>query len=98
VLAMEEPNNVCGGAVSVAEMADPAGAGAEVIASPWGKNTPTPASSEAAVMGAESWPALEEARQKVALASPAKAGAGNAAPADSAKGTRASPPPPSSQV
>jgi la-related protein 1 len=95
---MEEPNNVAGGAVAAAEMADPAGAGAEAIASPWGKNTPPPASGEAAVMGAESWPALEEARQKVALASPAKAGAGNATPADSAKGTQASLPSPPSQV
>ncbi|GJN37897.1 hypothetical protein PR202_gb26896 [Eleusine coracana subsp. coracana] len=93
---MEEPNNAGGGAAAAAEMADPAGAGAGVGAgaSPWRKNTPPPAEGEAAVMGAESWPALEEARQKVASESPAKAGVGNAAPADSAKGAQASPPPP----
>jgi la-related protein 1 len=95
VSAMGEPNNVGGGAVAAAEMADPAvaGAGAEAVASPWTNNMPPPATGEAAVMGAESWPALEEARQN-----PAKAGAGNAAPAESAKGTQAFPPLPPSQV
>ncbi|OEL34909.1 La-related protein 1A [Dichanthelium oligosanthes] len=89
---MEEPN-VGGGAAAP----DPAGGGAGVGAgaSPWRKTTPPPlVAGEAAVMGAESWPALEEARQKVAPESPAKAGAGNAAGGDSAKGPQGSPPPP----
>ncbi|TKW12678.1 hypothetical protein SEVIR_5G050800v4 [Setaria viridis] len=88
---MEEPN-VGGGAAA----ADPAGGGAAVGAgaSPWRKTTPPPAAGEAAVMGAESWPALEEARQKVAPESPAKAGAGNAVGGDLAKGPQGSPPPP----
>ncbi|TVU22565.1 hypothetical protein EJB05_32275 [Eragrostis curvula] len=97
---MEEPNNVGAGAVAAAEVADPAGgaAGAGAGASPWRKNTPPPDAAEAAVMGAESWPALEEARQKVSSeAPPAKAGAGNAVPADSVKGAQVSPPPPPSQ-
>lgn len=98
VSAMEEPNNVGGGTVAAAAVADPAGAGSGAGASPWRKNTPPPAEGEAAVMGAESWPALEEARQKVASESPAKAGVGNAVPPDSAKGTQASPPPPPYQV
>jgi la-related protein 1 len=101
VSAMGEPNNVGGGAVAAVEMADPAvaGAGAEAVASPWTNNMPPPSTGEAAVIGAESWPALEEARQKkVASENPAKAGAGNAAPAESAKGMQASPPPPPSQV
>ncbi|RLM65260.1 hypothetical protein C2845_PM16G20310 [Panicum miliaceum] len=72
---MEEPS-VGGGAAA----ADPAsGGGTGPGASPWRKATPPPAASaETAVMGAESWPALEEARQKAALESPAKAGPGNA--------------------
>ncbi|KAF8724155.1 hypothetical protein HU200_021171 [Digitaria exilis] len=96
---MEEPN-VVGAAVA----ADPAasvggGAGVGATASPWRKTTPPPSAPEAAVMGAESWPALEEARQKVTPGSPAKAGAGNAGRGDSAKETQGSPPPPpSSQV
>ncbi|CAO2180345.1 unnamed protein product [Urochloa humidicola] len=88
---MEDPN-VGGGAAA----ADPAGGGAGVGAgaSPWRKTTPPPPAGEAAVMGAESWPALEEARQKAVPESPAKAGAGNAAGGDSAKGPQGSPPPP----
>ncbi|KAL6849929.1 hypothetical protein ACP4OV_020556 [Aristida adscensionis] len=87
---MEEPN-AGGGAVAPAVVADPAGGGgggAGAGASPWRKATPPPAAAgEAAVMGAESWPALEEARQRAAADSPAKvAGAGNAAAGDSAKG------------
>ncbi|XP_062195934.1 la-related protein 1A-like isoform X2 [Phragmites australis] len=94
---MEEPN-VGGSAVAAAEVADPAGgAGAGAGASPWRKAMLQPAAGEAAVMGAESWPALEEARQKGASEGPVKAGAGNAAAGDSAKGAPASPPPPSSQ-
>ncbi|CAL4950568.1 unnamed protein product [Urochloa decumbens] len=91
---MEEPN--VGGGAAAAAAADPAGGGAGVGAgaSPWRKTTPPPPAGEAAVMGAESWPALEEARQKVAPESPAKAGAGNAAAGDSAKGPQGSPPPP----
>jgi la-related protein 1 len=84
-----------------AAASDPAGGGVAVGvgASPWRKTTPPPAAGEAAVMGAESWPALEEARQKVAPESPAKAGAGSAAGGDSAKGPQGSPPtPPPSQV
>ncbi|KAL6627674.1 hypothetical protein ACP70R_031400 [Stipagrostis hirtigluma subsp. patula] len=96
---MEEPN-VGGGAVAPAEVADPAGgaAGAGAGASPWRKATPPPAAAgDAAVMGADSWPALEEARQKVAPESPAKAGAGNAGGGDSAKGARETTPPSPSQ-
>ncbi|KAF8661553.1 hypothetical protein HU200_056974 [Digitaria exilis] len=94
---MEEPN-VAGAAVA----ADPAasvsgGAGVGATASPWRKTTPPPSAPEAAVMGAESWPALEEARQKVTPECPAKAGAGNAG--RGAKEPQGSPPPPpSSQV
>ncbi|KAG2596643.1 hypothetical protein PVAP13_5KG176800 [Panicum virgatum] len=88
---MEEPN-VGGGAAAV----DPAGGGVGVGvgASPWRKTTPPPPAGQAAVMGAESWPALEEARQKVAPESPAKTGPGNAASGDSAKDPEGSPPPP----
>ncbi|XP_062208078.1 la-related protein 1A-like isoform X2 [Phragmites australis] len=93
---MEEPN-VGGGAVAAPEVADPVG-GAGAGASPWRKATPPPAVvAEVAVMGAESWPALEEARQKGASEGPVKAGVGNAAGGDSAKGAPASPPPPPSQ-
>ena len=86
-----------------AAAADPAGGGVGVGAgaSPWRKTTPPPPAGQAAVMGAESWPALEEARQKVAPESPAKAGPGNTASGDSAKdpeGSPPPPPPPSSQV
>ncbi|KAJ1283221.1 hypothetical protein BS78_03G111900 [Paspalum vaginatum] len=98
---MEEPNVGGGAAAAAAEAADPAGgvgggAGLGAGASPWRRATPPPvASGEAAVMGAESWPALEEARQKVASSEPpAKAGAGNAAGSDSVKGPQGSPPPP----
>jgi la-related protein 1 len=74
---------VGGGAVAAPEVAvaDPGGPAA---ASPWRKATPPPVAGDAAVMGAESWPALDEARQKVA-AEPAPAGkpaAGNAGGAD----------------
>ncbi|CAO2162078.1 unnamed protein product [Urochloa humidicola] len=88
---MEDP--IVGGGAAAA---DPAGGGAGVGAgaSPWRKTTPPPPAGEAAVMGAESWPALEEARQKAVPESPAKAGAGNAAGGDSAKGPQGSPPPP----
>jgi la-related protein 1 len=96
---MEEPNAGGAGAAAV-EAADPAGAGVGASASPWRKNTPPPAESgEAAVMGAKSWPALEEARQKVASEPPTKAAAGNAAGSDFAKGPQGpTPPSASSQV
>lgn len=89
---MEEPNAGAAGAAAV-EVADPAGdAGVGPSASPWRKSTPPPAASgEAAVMGAESWPALEEARQKAASEPPAKAAAGNAAGSDFVKGPQGSP-------
>lgn len=86
---MEEPN-AAGAVAAAVEVADPAGgAGVGPSASPWRKTTPPPAASgEAAVMGAESWPALDEARQKVASEPPAKAAAGNAV-----KGPQGPPPP-----
>ncbi|KAM0870772.1 hypothetical protein ACQ4PT_039809 [Festuca glaucescens] len=71
---MEEPN-VGGGAVAAPEVvADPGGP----AASPWRKTTPPPVAGDAAVMGADSWPALEEARQKVAAEPAGKPVSGNA--------------------
>lgn len=105
--AMEEPN-VGGGAAAVVapEGADPAGGGGGgpgAPASPWRKTTPPPVAGEAVVMGAKSWPALEEARQKVAAAeAAARPGAGNAGgggePAKGAQAQQPSPPPPQSQA
>ena len=88
--AMEEPN-VGGGAVAAPEaVADPGGP----AASPWRKTTPPPVAGDAAVMGAESWPALEEARQKAAAEPAGKpAVAGNAVGGDLEKGSQAPPSP-----
>ncbi|KAI5006634.1 hypothetical protein ZWY2020_033877 [Hordeum vulgare] len=100
---MEEPN-AGGGAVAAPEViADPgvggASGGAGSPASPWRKTTPPPVAGEAAVMGAESWPALEEARQKVVVEPTGKPVPGNAAGGDLAKGPEVQQAPPSpSQV
>ncbi|KAG8052443.1 hypothetical protein GUJ93_ZPchr0001g32834 [Zizania palustris] len=93
---MEEPN-VGGGAVAAPEATDQVCGGA----SPWRKTTPLPAASEAVVMGAKSWPALEDSRQKVDAELAAKPGAGNAGGGELAKGAQvqqASPPQPPSQA
>uniref|UniRef100_A0A0D9UZD5 HTH La-type RNA-binding domain-containing protein n=1 Tax=Leersia perrieri TaxID=77586 RepID=A0A0D9UZD5_9ORYZ len=101
---MEEPN-VGGGAAAAGEAADPAGGGVGGGvgggASPWRKTTPPPAAGEAAVMGAKSWPALEEARQKASAEATARPGAGNAGGGEQAKGAQVqqqSPPPLQSQA
>ena len=98
---MEEPN-AGGGAVAAPEViADPGvgGASGGAGASPWRKTTPPPVAGEAAVMGAESWPALEEARQKVVAEPTGKPLPGNAAGGDLAKGPEVQQAPPSpSQV
>ncbi|KAL5220815.1 hypothetical protein ABZP36_025528 [Zizania latifolia] len=94
---MGEPN-VGGVAAAVPEAADPAGGGG---ASPWRMTTPPPAAGDAVVMGAKSWPALEDARQKVAAEAVAKPGTGNAGVGEPAKGAQvqqAFPPPPQSQA
>ncbi|XP_037405286.1 la-related protein 1A-like isoform X1 [Triticum dicoccoides] len=100
---MEEPN-AGGGAVAAPEViADPgvggASGGVGPAASPWRKTTPPPVAGEAAVMGAESWPALEEARQKVVAEPTGKPLPGNAAGGDLPKGPEVQQAPPSpSQV
>ncbi|XP_040379832.1 la-related protein 1A isoform X2 [Oryza brachyantha] len=100
---MEEPN-VGGGAAAVPEGADPAGGGGGgpgAPASPWRKTTPPPVAGEAVVMGAKSWPALEEARQKVAAEAATRSWAGNAGGGEAAKGAQVqqpSPPPPQPQA
>lgn len=96
--AMEEPN-VGGGAVAAPEVvADPGVGGAPGTApSPWRRTTPPPVAGEAAVMGADSWPALEDARQKVAAEPAGKPWTGNAVGGDPPKGSQVqqAPPPPS---
>lgn len=88
---MEEPN-VGGGAVAAPEVVtDPGGP----AASPWRKTTPPPVAGDAAVMGADSWPALDEARQKVAAEPAGRPVAANAGGGDLAKGSQAQQAPPS---
>jgi la-related protein 1 len=78
---MEEPNVGGGGAGAAPEVvADPGGP----AASPWRKTTPPPLAGDAAVMGADSWPALDEARQKVAAEPAGKPVSANAGGADRA--------------
>uniref|UniRef100_A0ACD5VVX6 Uncharacterized protein n=1 Tax=Avena sativa TaxID=4498 RepID=A0ACD5VVX6_AVESA len=87
---MEEPN-VGRGAVAAPELvSDPGGP----AASPWRKTTPPPVAGDAAVMGADSWPALEEARQKVAAEPAGKPVAGNAGGADLGYQAQQAPPSP----